>query len=90
MAMCDSDRIREAIDNLVSNAVKYSPMGGAIDILVTQEDHNIVVEVADNGAGLGPDDISRLFGRFQRLSARPTGGATLLFWESRRRRTSYS
>jgi signal transduction histidine kinase len=76
MAMCDSDRIREAIDNLVSNAVKYSPMGGAIDILVTQEDHNIVVEVADNGAGLGPDDISRLFGRFQRLSAKPTAGET--------------
>jgi signal transduction histidine kinase len=75
-AMCDSDRIREAIDNLVSNAVKYSPIGGAIDILVTQEDHNIVVEVADNGAGLGPEDISRLFGRFQRLSAKPTAGET--------------
>ena len=75
-AMCDSDRIREAIDNLVSNAVKYSPIGGAIDILVTQEDHNIVVEVADYGAGLGPEDISRLFGRFQRLSAKPTAGET--------------
>ena len=36
-AMCDSDRIREAIDNLVSNAVKYSPIGGAIDLLVGQQ-----------------------------------------------------
>ena len=34
-AMCDGDRIREAIDNLVSNAVKYSPLGGAIDLLVS-------------------------------------------------------
>src|SRR5712692_7403921 len=75
-AMCDSDRIREAIDNLVSNAVKYSPIGGAIDIIVTQEAENIAVQVRDQGAGLSPEDISRLFGRFQRLSAKPTAGET--------------
>jgi signal transduction histidine kinase len=75
-AMCDSDRIREAIDNLVSNAVKYSPIGGAIDIMVTQEAGNIAVQVRDQGAGLSPEDMSRLFGRFQRLSAKPTAGET--------------
>jgi signal transduction histidine kinase len=75
-AMCDGDRIREAIDNLVSNAVKYSPLGGAIDLLVTQEDGGIMVQVKDQGAGLSPEDISRLFGRFQRLSAKPTAGET--------------
>ncbi len=75
-AVCDADRIREAIDNLVSNAIKYSPIGGPIDILVTQEGQNIVVQVADRGAGLSPEDISRLFGRFQRLSAKPTAGET--------------
>jgi signal transduction histidine kinase len=75
-AMCDSDRIREAIDNLVSNAVKYSPIGGAIDIMVTQETGNIIIQVRDRGAGLSPEDISRLFGRFQRLSAKPTAGET--------------
>ena len=75
-AMCDSDRIREAIDNLVSNAVKYSPIGGTIDLLVAQEDGGIVVQVKDEGAGLSPEDISRLFGRFQRLSAKPTAGET--------------
>jgi signal transduction histidine kinase/CheY-like chemotaxis protein len=75
-AMCDSDRIREAIDNLVSNAVKYSPIGGAIDIMVTQEGENIAIQVRDQGAGLSPEDISRLFGRFQRLSAKPTAGET--------------
>ena len=73
-AMCDSDRIREAIDNLVSNAVKYSPIGGKIDIMVTQEAGNVSVQVQDQGAGLSPEDISRLFGRFQRLSAKPTAG----------------
>ena len=75
-ALCDSDRIREAIDNLVSNAIKYSPIGGAIDIMVTQEAGNIAVKVKDQGAGLSPEDVSRLFGRFQRLSAKPTAGET--------------
>ena len=75
-AMCDSERIREAIDNLVSNAIKYSPIGGPIDIMVTQEGDNIIVQVRDQGAGLSPEDISRLFGRFQRLSAKPTAGET--------------
>jgi signal transduction histidine kinase/DNA-binding NarL/FixJ family response regulator len=74
VATCDADRIREAIDNLVSNAVKYSPLGGAIDLLVAPEDGSIMVEVRDRGAGLSPEDISRLFGRFQRLSAKPTAG----------------
>jgi len=73
-AMCDADRLREAIDNLVSNAVKYSPIGGAIDLLVAQTAGGIMVEVRDRGAGLSPEDISRLFGRFQRLSAKPTAG----------------
>jgi signal transduction histidine kinase len=73
-AMCDADRIREAIDNLVSNAVKYSPIGGAIEVLVAREDAGIVVYVRDQGAGLSPEDMSRLFGRFQRLSAKPTAG----------------
>jgi signal transduction histidine kinase/CheY-like chemotaxis protein len=73
-AMCDADRIREAIDNLVSNAIKYSPVGGAIDLLVTQTAGGIMVEIRDQGAGLSQEDISRLFGRFQRLSAKPTAG----------------
>lgn len=75
-AMCDSDRIRDAIDNLVSNAVKYSPIGGTIDLLVARERDGILVQVRDQGAGLSPEDISRLFGRFQRLSAKPTAGET--------------
>src|SRR5207248_10812556 len=73
-AMCDADRIREAIDNLVSNAIKYSPIGGKIELLVTQTARGIMLQVRDQGAGLSLEDISRLFGRFQRLSAKPTAG----------------
>jgi signal transduction histidine kinase/CheY-like chemotaxis protein len=74
VTMCDTDRIREAIDNLVSNAIKYSPIGGKIAVLVAHEDNNTVVRVTDEGAGLSPEDLGRLFGRFQRLSAKPTAG----------------
>ncbi len=74
VTMCDTDRIREAIDNLLSNAIKYSPIGGKISVLVTHEDENTTIRVADEGAGLSPEDLGRLFGRFQRLSAKPTAG----------------
>jgi signal transduction histidine kinase/CheY-like chemotaxis protein len=74
VTMCDTDRIREAIDNLVSNAIKYSPIGGKISVVVTHEDDSTQIRVADEGAGLSPEDLGRLFGRFQRLSAKPTAG----------------
>jgi signal transduction histidine kinase len=74
VTMCDADRMREAIDNLVSNAIKYSPIGGKITVLVSHEQCNTVIRIADEGAGLSPEDLGRLFGRFQRLSAKPTAG----------------
>ncbi len=72
--MCDPERIREAIDNLMSNAVKYSPIGGAIDVSVGQEADSVSIEVRDTGPGFSAEDMPRLFGRFQRLSAKPTAG----------------
>ncbi|HWT30320.1 MAG TPA: HAMP domain-containing sensor histidine kinase, partial [Propylenella sp.] len=70
----DLERLREAVDNLVSNAVKYSPIGGRIRVSVGREEDEAVIRVADEGPGLSPEDSARLFGRFQRLSAKPTGG----------------
>ena len=74
LTMCDADRMREAIDNLVSNAIKYSPIGGEITIAVLRDGDHILCRITDQGAGLSPEDLDRLFGRFQRLSAKPTGG----------------
>src|SRR5260370_1382688 len=74
VTMCDADRIREAIDNLVSNAIKYSPIGGKIAVVVSHRQNNTIIRIADQGAGLSPEDLGRLFGRFQRLSAKPTAG----------------
>jgi signal transduction histidine kinase len=73
-ASCDADRLREAIDNLISNAIKYSPQHSTIRVSVTQQVEGLTISVADEGPGLSPEDVSRLFGRFQRLSAKPTGG----------------
>lgn len=70
----DSERLREAIDNLVSNAIKYSFVSGEIEVCVRDDGTDITCAVIDHGPGLSPEDASRLFGRFQRLSAKPTGG----------------
>jgi ligand-binding sensor domain-containing protein/signal transduction histidine kinase len=72
----DAERLREVVDNLVSNAIKYSPSGSEVDVRVRRQDGHVRVEVADQGPGLSADDLPRLFGRFQRLSARPTAGET--------------
>ncbi|RIY02823.1 DUF3369 domain-containing protein [Aureimonas flava] len=71
---CDPDRLGEAIDNLVSNAVKYTPAGGRIELAAGREGEAAFVRVCDSGPGLRPEDLARLFGRFQRLSAQPTAG----------------
>jgi signal transduction histidine kinase len=72
--LADHDRLWEAIDNLVNNAVKYTPAGGRIELSVARDGSKATITVRDSGRGLSPEDLSRVFGRFQRLSAKPTGG----------------
>ncbi len=69
LTMCDADRMREAIDNLVSNAIKYSPIGGKIALLIMGDADYVRISISDEGPGLSPEDLDRLFGRFQRLSS---------------------
>ena len=70
----DQGRIKQAVDNLISNAIKFSPWGESITVTVQQVDDQARIEVTDRGPGLTDSDKERVFGRFQRLSARPTGG----------------
>jgi signal transduction histidine kinase len=70
----DQDATREVLDNLISNAVKYSPPGKQVWLQVTSLAQATRVEVKDEGPGLTEEDKTRLFEKFTRLSAQPTGG----------------
>ena len=63
----DRDRIAEVIDNLISNAVKYSPDGGVIRVEVRRHGDAVTVNVADRGIGIDPADFDRLFRAFSRV-----------------------
>ena len=76
----DPDRMRQVIDNLLSNALKYSPEVTDIDVTVTVEDGQIATCVSDHGIGIPKDEIPRLFERFHRarnVSSRYYGGLGL-------------
>lgn len=70
----DRTRMGQVIDNLLSNANKFSPKGSQVAIALTQTDHSVVFSVTDEGPGVPPEEQSRLFGEFQKGTARPTGG----------------
>ncbi len=70
----DPQVIVQVLENLVSNAVKYSPPGKNIFVRLRKLPAAVRCEVQDEGPGLSDDDQKRLFGKFARLSAKPTGG----------------
>ena len=72
----DEVLLQRAVDNLVSNAVKYTPPGGKVAISARVEGDTLYINVTDNGQGLTAEDLTRVAGRFQTLSAKPTGGET--------------
>jgi signal transduction histidine kinase len=72
----DELHLAQVIDNLVSNAIKYSPAGASIDVEVGRSGEAVSVAVRDEGPGLTEEDLARVFGRFNRLTARPTGDET--------------
>ncbi len=73
-ALADSHRTHEVLDNIISNAVKYSSHGKRIDVRVKAIESAVRVEVQDQGPGFTTADKEKLFEKFARLSARPTGG----------------
>jgi len=66
LAMADGDRIRQVMQNLVDNAVKFSPAGGTISICCGQTDGEATFAVKDHGIGIPPWDLPHLFQRFYR------------------------
>jgi len=62
----DRDRLRQALANLVDNAVKYTPRGGQVDLSAAAESDAVVIRVSDTGPGISEQDLPRIFDRLYR------------------------
>jgi two-component system phosphate regulon sensor histidine kinase PhoR len=67
-AHVDGARISQVLDNLVSNAIKYSPDGGDVVVSLAREDGHLACRVSDTGMGMNPEDASEVFAKFFRTS----------------------
>jgi PAS domain S-box-containing protein len=70
----DEDKLRQVLINLVENAVKYSPDGGAVEVRVEPKGTNLQVSVSDEGLGIPHDEQERIFGKFYRVDPRLSRG----------------
>lgn len=73
-ALHDQQALERVLDNLVSNAVKFSPPGGAVRVRLTREGAMTAIAVSDSGPGISDADRPLLFRKFARLRPRPTAG----------------
>lgn len=80
MIHADEEAISEILDNLIDNAVKYTPEGGRIALRCHIEDGHVVIQAEDSGIGIPPGDLPRVFERFYRVDkarSREMGGTGL-------------
>ncbi|MEV7117119.1 sensor histidine kinase [Kitasatospora griseola] len=76
----DPVRLRQALGNLVSNAVRHTPSGGTVTLRARAEDHSVLIDVADTGSGIAAADLPLVFERFwraERSRSRRSGGSGL-------------
>jgi signal transduction histidine kinase/CheY-like chemotaxis protein len=66
----DAKRLHQVLGNVLSNAVKFTPAGGRIDVRCASEDDAIVIEVQDSGAGIAPEFLPYVFDRFRQADSR--------------------
>jgi two-component system phosphate regulon sensor histidine kinase PhoR len=80
VAWADEEALAQILDNLIDNALKYTPPGGRIDVRWHGQDGQVVLEVADTGIGIPERDLPRIFERFYRVDkarSRELGGTGL-------------
>ena len=76
----DTDRLIQVIDNIMNNAIKYSPDGGAITVRLIETHNHIILSITDEGMGIPRKDLNKIFDRFYRVDkarARQQGGTGL-------------
>jgi two-component system phosphate regulon sensor histidine kinase PhoR len=79
-AWADEEAVQQILDNLVNNALKYTPEKSSVRVAWRQEGQQVVLEVEDTGAGISPADMQRIFERFYRVDkarSRALGGTGL-------------
>ncbi|OZM56591.1 cell wall metabolism sensor histidine kinase WalK [Lottiidibacillus patelloidae] len=76
----DSDKMTQVFDNILSNAIKYSPEGGEILINMALQNEGLIIEISDKGVGIPADSVEKIFDRFYRVDkarSRKLGGTGL-------------
>jgi two-component system sensor histidine kinase VicK len=76
----DADKLTQVLDNIISNAMKYSPQGGKITFKIEEKEDHIVVSVSDQGMGIPKENLQQIFERFYRVDkarTRKLGGTGL-------------
>lgn len=73
-AMVDENYLIQVLENIVSNAIKYSEKETKIDVIVGTKNDKVNIAVKDNGPGISKVDQEKMFGHYQQLSAKPTAG----------------
>ena len=79
-AFGDKDRLRQVLNNLISNAINYNKPGGEVVIASEKKEHGVQLSIKDTGVGIPPEHISRIFERFYRVDndrSRELGGTGL-------------
>ena len=74
LVLADPTYFRQVIENLITNAIKFSDTGKKIEVSILSHDHHIQIRVRDQGPGVPVAEENRLFKKFSRLSAQPTAG----------------
>lgn len=72
--LADKDALNRVLENLISNAIKFSVSSTEVKLQVSATPTHVNFKITDQGPGISKNDLPKLFGKFQRLSARPTGG----------------
>jgi signal transduction histidine kinase len=65
--LADPDLLRQALANLISNAVRYTPSGGTVAVRVNTGDGMAQISVSDTGIGISPEEVSKIFEKFYRV-----------------------
>ena len=76
----DTDKMTQVIDNILNNAIKYSPDGGKITVTMKTTDDQMILSISDQGLGIPKQDLPRIFDRFYRVDrarSRAQGGTGL-------------